>query len=65
MSVFETIYVIGHAIGSLLLLLLQFMIVKDYIIPFMKKVYHFFVNGYADFRQWQTTKQQKGENKND
>ena len=65
MSVFETIYIIGHTIGSFLLLLLQFMIVKDYIIPFIKKVYHFFVNDYADFKQWQTTKQQEGENKND
>ena len=38
MSTFETIYVIGHTIGSFLLLMIQFFVVKDYIMPFVKRV---------------------------
>ena len=41
MSTFETIYVIGHTIGSFLLLMIQFWAVKNYVVPFAKKVYHF------------------------
>lgn len=41
MSTFETIYVIGHTIGSFLLLMVQFFVVKNYVVPFAKKVYHF------------------------
>lgn len=31
MSTFETIYVIGHTIGSFLLLMVQFLVVKNYV----------------------------------
>ena len=37
MSTFETIYVIGHTIGSFLLLMVQFFVVKNYVVPFAKK----------------------------
>ena len=37
MSTFETIYVIGHTIGSFLLLMIQFLVVKNYVVPFAKK----------------------------
>ena len=40
MSTFETIYVIGHTIGSFLLLMVQFFVVKNYVVPFAKKIYH-------------------------
>ena len=50
MSTFETIYIIGHTIGSFL---------------FAKKVYHFVIDDYEEFKQWQATKRQKGEGKND
>ena len=65
MSTFETIYVIGHTIGSFLLLMVQFFVVKNYVVPFAKKVYHFVIYDYEEFKQWQTTKRQKGEDKND
>ena len=65
MSTFETIYVIGHTIGSFLLLMIQFLVVKNYVVPFVKKVYHFVVDDYGDFKEWQATKVQKGEDKND
>ena len=65
MSTFETIYVIGHTIGSFLLLMIQFLVVKNYIVPFTKKIYHFVVDDYGDFKEWQATKGQKGEGKND
>lgn len=63
MSTFETIYIIGHAIGSFLLLMIQFWAVKNYVVPFAKKVYHFVVDDYDDFKEWQATKHQK-EDKN-
>lgn len=44
MSTFETIYVIGHTIGSFLLLMIQFLVVKNYVVPFAKKIYHFVVD---------------------
>ena len=62
MSTFETIYVIGHTIGSFLLLMVQFFVVKNYV---AKKVYHFVIDDYEEFKQWQATKRQKGEGKND
>lgn len=65
MSTFETIYVIGHTIGSFLLLMVQFLVVKNYVVPFAKKVYHFVIDDYAEFKQWQDAKRQKGEDKND
>lgn len=65
MSTFETIYVIGHTIGSFLLLMVQFLVVKNYVVPFVKKVYHFVVDDYEEFKQWQDAKRQKGEDKND
>lgn len=65
MSTFETIYVIGHTIGSFLLLMIQFLVVKNYVVPFAKKAYHFVVNDYEEFKQWQDTKRQKGEDKSD
>ena len=65
MSTFETIYVIGHTIGSFLLLMVQFLVVKNYVVPFAKKVYHCVIDDYEEFKQWQTTKRQKGEDKND
>ena len=49
MSTFETIYVIGHTIGSFLLLMVQFLVVKNYVVPFANKIYHFVVNDYDDF----------------
>ena len=61
----ETIYVIGHTIGSFLLLMVQFLVVKNYVVPFAKKIYHFVVDDYEEFKQWQATKHQKGEDKND
>lgn len=64
MGTFETIYVIGHTIGSFLLLMIQFWAVKNYVVPFAKKVYHFVVDDYDDFKEWQATKHQKGD-KND
>lgn len=64
MSTFETIYVIGHTIGSFLLLMVQFFVVKNYVVPFAKKIYHFVVDDYGDFKEWQVTKGQKGEDKN-
>lgn len=65
MSTFETIYIIGHTIGSFLLLMIQFWAVKNYVVPFAKKVYHFIVDDYDDFKQWQNAKRQKGEDKNE
>lgn len=65
MSTFETIYVIGHTIGSFLLLMIQFWAVKNYVVPFAKKVCHFVVDDYDDFKQWQDAKRQKGEDKNE
>lgn len=65
MSTFETIYVIGHTIGSFLLLMIQFWAVKNYVVPFAKKVYHFVVDDYDDCKQWQDAKRQKGEDKNE
>lgn len=65
MSTFETIYVIGHTIGSFVLLMIQFWAVKNYVVPFAKKVYHFVVADYDDFKQWQATKHQKGEDNNE
>ncbi len=65
MSTFETVYVIGHTIGSFLLLMIQFLGVKNYVVPFAKKIYHFVVDDYGDFKEWQATKGQKGEDKND
>lgn len=65
MSTFETIYVIGHTIGSFLLLMIQFLVVKNYVVPFAKKVYHFVIDDYEESKQWQATKRQKGEDKND
>ena len=44
MSTFETIYIIGHTIGSFLLLMVQFFVVKNYVVPFAKKVYHFVID---------------------
>lgn len=61
MSTFETIYIIGHTIGSFLLLMIQFWAVKNYVVPFAKKVYHFIVDDYDDFKEWQATKHQKGD----
>ena len=46
MSTFETIYVIGHTIGSFLLLMVQFLVFKNYVVPFSKKFYHFVINDY-------------------
>ena len=43
MSTFETIYVIGHTIGSFLLLMIPFFVVKDYIMPFVKRVYQYII----------------------
>ena len=63
MSTFETIYVIGHTIGSFLLLMIQFFVVKDYIMPFVKRVYQYIIDDYEEFKQWQATKRQKGEDK--
>lgn len=65
MSTFETIYIIGHTIGSFLLLMIQFWAVKNYVVPFAKKVYHFVVDDYDDFKQWQVTQHQKGEDNNE
>ena len=65
MSTFETIYVIGHTIGSFLLLMVQFLVVKNYVVPFAKKVYHFVIDDYEELKQWQTTKRQKKKEKND
>ena len=65
MSTFETIYIIGHTIGSFLLLMVQFFVVKNYVVPFAKKEYHFVIDDYEEFKQWQATKRQKGEGKND
>lgn len=65
MSTFGTIYVIGHTIGSFLLLMIQFLVVKNYVVPFTKKVYHLVIDDYEEFKQWQATKRQKGEDKND
>ena len=65
MGTFETIYVIGHTIGSFLLLMIQFLVVKNYVVPFTKKAYHFVVDDYEEFKQWQATKRQKGEDKNE
>lgn len=65
MGTFETIYVIGHTIGSFLLLMIPFLVVKDYVVPFAKNIYHFVVDDYNDFKQWQATKRQKGEDKNE
>lgn len=65
MNTFETIYVIGHTIGSFLLLMVQFFVVKNYVVPFVKKAYRFVVDDYEEFKQWQDTKRQKGEDKND
>lgn len=48
-----------------LLLMVQFFVVKNYVVPFAKKVYHFVIDDYEEFKQWQTTKRQKGEGKND
>lgn len=64
MSTFETIYVVGHTIGSFLLLMIQFWAVKNYVVPFAKKVYRFIVDDYDDFKEWQSTKHQK-EDKNE
>ena len=50
MSTFETVYVIGHTIGSFLLLMIQFLVVKNYVVPFAKKIYHFVVDDYGDFK---------------
>lgn len=61
MSTFETIYIIGHTIGSFLLLMIQFWAVKNYVVPFAKKVYHFIVDDYDDFKEWQSIKHQKGD----
>ena len=61
MSTFETIYIIGHTIGSFLLLMIQFWAVKNYVVPFAKKVYHFVVDDCDDFKEWQATKHQKGD----
>lgn len=44
MSTFEIIYVIGHTIGSFLLLMIPFLVVNDYVVPFAKKIYHFVVD---------------------
>ena len=49
MSTFETIYVIGHTIGSFLLLMVQFFVVKNYVVPFVKKAYRFVVDDYEEF----------------
>lgn len=68
MSTFETIYVIGHTIGSFLLLMIPFFVVKDYIMPFVKRVYQYIqyiIDDYEEFKQWQATKRQKGEDKNE
>lgn len=65
MSTFETIYVICHTIGSFLLLMIQFLVVKNYVVPFARKIYHFVVDDYGDFKEWQATKGQKEEGKND
>lgn len=65
MSTFEIIYVIGHTIGSFLLLMIPFLVVNDYVVPFAKKIYHFVVDDYNDFKQWQDAKHQKGENENE
>ena len=51
MSTFETIYIIGHAIGSFLLLMVQFFVVKNYVVPFAKKVYHFVIDGAISILQ--------------
>lgn len=45
--------------------MVQFLVVKNYVVPFAKKVYHFVVDDYDDFKQWQDAKRQKGEVKND
>ena len=68
MSTFETIYVIGHTshtIGSFLLLMIPFFVVKDYIMPFVKRVYQYIIDDYEEFKQWQATKRHKGEDKNE
>ena len=65
MSTFESIYVIGHTIGSFLLLMIQFWAVKNYVVPFAKKIYHLVVDDYDDFKEWQATKRQKGEDNNE
>ena len=52
MSTFETIYVIGHTIGSFLLLMIPFFVVKDYIMPFVKRVYQYIIDDYEEFKQW-------------
>lgn len=65
MSTFETIYVIGHTIGSFLLLMISFFVVKDYIMPFVKRVYQYIIDDYEEFKEWQATKRQKGEDKNE
>ena len=61
MSTFETIYIIGHTIGSFLLLMIQFWAVKNYVVPFAKKVYHFVVDEYDYFKEWQATNHHKGD----
>ena len=61
MSTFETIYIIGHTIGSFLLLMVQFLVVKNYVVTFANKVYHFVVDDYDDFKEWQATKHQTGD----
>ena len=48
-----------------MLLMVQFFVVKNYVVPFAKKVYHFVIDDYEEFKQWQATKRQKGEDKND
>lgn len=45
--------------------MVQFFVVKNYVVPFAKKVYHFVIDDYEEFKQWQATKRQKGEGKND
>ena len=45
--------------------MIQFWAVKNYVVPFAKKVYHFVVDDYDDFKQWQDAKRQKGEGKNE
>ena len=45
--------------------MVQFLAVKNYVVPFAKKVYHFVVDEYGDFKEWKTTKHQKGEDKDE
>lgn len=45
--------------------MIQFFVVKDYIMPFVKRVYQYIIDDYEEFKEWQATKRQKGEDKNE